>query len=50
MLKTVRVAEDSLRVTDDDSIDVYTGEGFGIIVAGSLMRTAVLARSVLFEF
>ena len=28
MLKTVTVAEDSLRVIDDNSNDVYTGVGF----------------------
>ena len=38
MWKTMRVADDSLRVTDDDLNDVYTLVGFGIIVAGSLMN------------
>ena len=48
MSKTMRVAKDSLRVTNDDSNEVYTGLGFGIFVAGTLMRTAMPPPSVLF--
>ena len=46
----MRLAEDSLRVTDDDLNDVYTRVGFGIIEAGSLIRNAASLPSVLFEF
>ena len=48
MLKTVRVLEDSWRVTDDDSNDVKRGVGFKIIDAGSSMRITVPLPSVLF--
>ena len=49
MLKTVIVAEDSMRVTDDDLNDVHTGVGFWIVVASSLLRNGVLPPSVLFQ-
>ena len=45
MLKTVRVAEASLRVTDDDSNNVK-GVEFWIIDASSLIRDAVSPLSV----
>ena len=50
MLKTMRVLEDSLRVIDDDSNDVKSGAGFGIIDAGSLKINTVQPSSVLCEF
>ena len=50
MLEAVKVAEHSLRVTHDDSNDVYTGVGVEIVAAGSLMRNAVPPLSILFEF
>ena len=49
-LKTVRVTENGLRVTDDDSNDVQRGVGFWIIDAGSLMRNSILLQSVLLDF
>ena len=50
MLKTVRVADDSSRVTVDDSNNVYTGVRFVIIVAGYLMRNYVPPPNVYMNF